>query len=70
MDAVDTAQQFQLDSLEARADGNDRTDTIQSDALSKLQNNTRFMFILLCLNSMAALAQIAECYKIWTGHSK
>ena len=64
MDAVDSAQQDELNANRAR-------DDIQQFQIDRLQNSARVMFFVLLLNTVAALAQIVECvYIVSTGRAK
>lgn len=57
MDAIDLAQQLQID-------GNEKRDDAQQ---AQIERQGFIVKALLFINTAAALAQVAECYKIWTG---
>lgn len=43
----------------------DEVDKAQQAQIDHLQSNSRFMFVLVVINTLASLAQILECWKIW-----
>ena len=58
MDAVDKRQQ---DEINAEAQRNDK----QQRQIDGLRWKSFWMMVVLAINTLAAVAQIAECWKIW-----
>lgn len=47
-------------------DGMDAVDSAQQAEIERLQKNGRLMLLILVINTFASLAQIIECFLIWS----
>lgn len=65
MDAVDRAQQDEIERLKAAAAANRHVDRSQQEAIDGMLGNQRVMFAIMVINAVASLAQITECLLVW-----